>query len=230
MRSERGRKVLGLVVILTSAVMLFSFISHFFTGYKDQAGEGLPANWLGGVGAWLSELFVRKGFGALAVVIPLYTGLWGFAILEKKYSPFLFKILKYVFFSVIWGSIFLAFCSYLIWNKPSLLGGGFGWYMNELLMYPIGRIGTGLVVVVSFLVFLVVNFNVDLPFSKLLPKKPGEVDAEVGAEGDRGPEDVNRDMFRQKIRFWRRRRRRKKATNSKSPCGRSLRRSPMKLW
>ncbi len=199
MRSERGRKVLGLVVILTSAVMLFSFISHFFTGYKDQAGEGLPANWLGGVGAWLSELFVRKGFGALAVVIPLYTGLWGFAILEKKYSPFLFKILKYVFFSVIWGSIFLAFCSYLIWNKPSLLGGGFGWYMNELLMYPIGRIGTGLVVVVSFLVFLVVNFNVDLPFSKLLPKKPGEVDAEVGAEGEsEEPEDVNKDNVQAK--------------------------------
>jgi S-DNA-T family DNA segregation ATPase FtsK/SpoIIIE len=199
MRSERGRKVLGLVVILTSAVMLFSFISHFFTGYKDQAGEGLPANWLGGVGAWLSELFVRKGFGALAVVIPLYTGLWGFAILEKKYSPFLFKILKYVFFSVLWGSIFLAFCSYLIWNKPSLLGGGFGWYMNELLMYPIGRIGTGLVVVVSFLVFLVVNFNVDLPFSKLLPKKAGEVDAEVGAEGEsEEPEDTSKDNVQAK--------------------------------
>ncbi|MBL0017009.1 MAG: DNA translocase FtsK [Bacteroidetes bacterium] len=71
--------------------------------------------------------------------------------------------------------------------------------MNELLMYPIGRIGTGLVVVVSFLVFLVVNFNVDLPFSKLLPKKPGEVDAEVGAEGEsEEPEDVNKDNVQAK--------------------------------
>lgn len=174
MRSERGRKVVGLVVILMSSVMLFSCVSHFFTGYKDQAGGGMPANWLGGVGAWISELLVRKGFGLLAVVIPLYTGLWGFAILERKYSPFLFRILKHVFFSVIWGAIFLAFVSNLVWGHPSLLGGGFGWYMNEVLLYPVGRIGTGLVIVVSFLVYLVVNFNVDLPFSKLLPKKPVE--------------------------------------------------------
>ncbi|MFN8393504.1 MAG: DNA translocase FtsK [Bacteroidia bacterium] len=187
MRSEKGRKVFGLFVILSSAVMLFSFVSHFFTGYKDEAGEGMPANWLGGIGAWLSELFVRRGFGALAVVIPLYSGLWGFAILERKYTPFLFKILKYVFFTVLWGSVFLAFTSYLVWGKPSLLGGGFGWYMNELLTYPIGRVGTGLVIVISFLVFLVVNFNVDLPFSKLLPKQP-QPEGEA-AEGKEEPKD-----------------------------------------
>jgi DNA segregation ATPase FtsK/SpoIIIE, S-DNA-T family len=182
--SERGRKTFGLVVILTSAVMLVSFISHFFTGYQDQAGGGMPANWLGGVGAWLSELFVRKGFGLLAVPISLYTGLWGFAILERKYPPFLFRILKHLFFTVLWGSVFLAFVSFLLFGKPSLLGGGFGWYMNELLMYPFGRLGTGLIVVVSFLVYLVVNFNVDLPFSKLLPRKPEEVPAAPATEAE----------------------------------------------
>lgn len=170
-RSEQGRKVFGLLVVLMSIIMLISFISHFFTGYIDQTRTGAPANWLGSLGAWLSQLFVYRGFGLLAIIIPIYTGLWGFAIIERKYSQILFKLLKYVFFSVLWGAVFLAFISFLIWDSPSLLGGGFGWYINEMLNFPIGRIGTGLVITISFLIFLVINFNIDLPFSKLIPKK-----------------------------------------------------------
>jgi S-DNA-T family DNA segregation ATPase FtsK/SpoIIIE len=172
-RSERGRKVFGLLVILASIITLIACVSHFFTGYSDQTiSDKLPANWLGGLGAWISHILVYRGFGLFAIVIPLYTGLWGFAILERKYSSFLFKVLKYVFFSVIWGSVTVAFLSLVIWGKASLFGGGFGVYVNELLSYPIGRVGTGLVVVIAFLIFLVVNFNVDLPFSKLITKTP----------------------------------------------------------
>ncbi len=194
MRSERGRKVLGLLVILVSIISLISCISHFFTGYSDQTMSGkMPANWLGGLGAWISHILVFRGFGLFAILIPLYTGFWGFAILEKKYSPLLFKVLKYVFFAVIWGSVTLEFLSLAFWSKPNVLGGGFGLYVNEMLNYPIGRVGTGLVIVIAFLIFLVVNFNVDLPFSRLILKKPIEPEVEPVIETeDATGEPVNK--------------------------------------
>ncbi len=193
-RSERGRKVLGLLMIFASIIALIACVSHFFTGYSDQTISGkMPANWLGGLGAWISHILVFRGFGMFAIIIPLYTGFWGFAVLERKYSPLLFKVLKHVFFAVIWGSVTVAFLSLVIWGKASLLGGGFGLYVNEMLNYPIGRVGTGLVVVITFLIFLVINFNVDLPFSRLILKKPVAPEAEVEAEVAEDPkEPVNK--------------------------------------
>ncbi|MEM7038644.1 MAG: DNA translocase FtsK 4TM domain-containing protein [Bacteroidota bacterium] len=126
-RSPEGRKVFALCLILVSAFMVIAFASHFFTGYKDQsmlaAGGEAPANWLGTIGAWVSQLFVSRGFGLMGILIPLYMALWGFALLEHKYYKTLWGLLKYVVFGVIWGAVFMAFISHIVWGEPSLLGG-----------------------------------------------------------------------------------------------------------
>ena len=105
-RSPEGRKVFALTLIFLSIVMLISIVSHFWTGRLDQSvldgGAAAPSNWLGAVGAWMSDLLVAKAFGVMSVLIPLYTGLLGFAILENNYYRFLLKLLKYVFFAVVW--------------------------------------------------------------------------------------------------------------------------------
>ena len=185
-RSPEGRKVFALLLILISAFMAIAFVSHFFTGYKDQsvlaAGGETPANWLGSMGAWVSQIFVSRGFGLMGLLIPVYTGLWGFALLEKNYYSFLWKMLKYVMFGVIWGSIFMAFISEIIWGRPSLLGGGFGYYLNEGMFGFIGKAGMGLLILMSAMIFLVVNFNIDLPVSKLFRKE--EVAGKEKKEGE----------------------------------------------
>jgi S-DNA-T family DNA segregation ATPase FtsK/SpoIIIE len=197
-RSEEGRKVFALGTILVSAFMVIAFISHFFTGYQDQsvldAGGKSASNWLGSIGAWISQLFVSRGFGIMAILIPLYTALWGFALLEKKYYRTLIKLLKYVFFGVLWGSVFFAFISFILWESPSLLGGGFGWYLNELLFNAIGTIGVGLLVFAVLLMFLVINFNLDFPLSRLLGRipKPGPVGGKEEAKAGQ-PENGNQE-------------------------------------
>lgn len=183
LRSERGRKTFGLGVILLSAVMAIAFVSHFFTGYQDQTmleGEGdSPKNWLGAFGAWISQLFVSNGFGIMAILIPCYTALWGFALLERDHYGFLWRLFRHVLFYVVWGAAFFGFLSYMIWGAPSLMGGGFGWYLNETVFHVIGRIGMGLLLLISFLIYLVVNFNVNLPvLTALLGKKAEPVVAE----------------------------------------------------
>ncbi len=181
LRSERGRKSVALGIILMSAIMAIAFISYFFTGYQDQtmleAGNDAPRNWLGAFGAWVSQLFVGRGFGVVAILIPAYLSLWGFALLEMKHFDLMWRLLKHVLFVVIWGASFFGFISYLVWGAPSLLGGGFGWYLNETIFHIIGRIGMGLLLVISFLVYLVVNFNVNLPILSGLIGKDKELAA-----------------------------------------------------
>ncbi|HHG83227.1 MAG TPA: DNA translocase FtsK, partial [Bacteroidetes bacterium] len=174
LRSPEGRKVFALLLILSSAFMIIAFVSHFFTGYQDQsmleAGGQAAKNWLGSLGAWVSQLFVSRGFGFMAILIPVYAGLWGFALLEKKYYRILGRMFKYVLFAVLWGSVFFAFLSFIIWKGPSLMGGGYGWYLTDSLFGIIGRIGVGLLVFVALLIFLVLNFNLEFPFSKVVNK------------------------------------------------------------
>lgn len=186
-RSPEGRKVFGLLIILVSIIMAISFLSHFFTGFRDQSaleGDGsLPKNWLGAFGAWISDLFVRRGFGAPAFLIPLFTALLGFAILEKNYYRFLWRVFKYVFFLVTWGSAMFYFIS-VIFKGQGLLGGGFGQAIDTFLIGMFGKIGTGLILVVLALIFAVLNFNTEFPISRWLGRlKPtieeGEEEEEV---------------------------------------------------
>lgn len=185
MRSPEGRKVLALSIIFASIILLISIISHFWTGRLDQSvldgGDTAPRNWLGSVGAWLSDLMVAKGFGVMSVLIPIYTGLLGFAILENTYYRFLLKVLKYVFFGVVWGSAVLYFLS-IIFNGQGLIGGGFGAIINETLFGLVGKVGAGLILVLTLLIFGVLNFNTEFPISRWLGRFGPQI--EEGDEED----------------------------------------------
>jgi len=186
MRSPEGRKVFGMLVILFSVIMLIACISHFWTGNMDQSslagGNDRPRNWLGAIGAGISDLLVRKGFGIPALLIPLYTGLLGFAILEKNYYRFLWKALKYVLFVVLWGATTLFFLS-AVFGGRGLIGGGFGLTINTYLGDMLGMVGTGLVIVFTLLIFLVLNFNTEFPVSRWLGRLKPEIE-EGEEEGD----------------------------------------------
>ena len=63
--------VLGCLLVLLSIGLLVAFISFFMHGQEDQnlvsdvTDRTKPAaNWLGKVGAFLSDIFIYKGFGA----------------------------------------------------------------------------------------------------------------------------------------------------------------------
>jgi S-DNA-T family DNA segregation ATPase FtsK/SpoIIIE len=175
LRSDQGQQVMALTLIALSLASAISFVSHFFSGYQDQSllegGGEAPKNWLGAAGAWISQLFVSRGFGLLAILIPAYTALWGFALLESNHFAFVWKLFKHVLFATLWGSAFLGFLSFMIWGAPSLLGGGFGWYINEMSFFVIGKVGMAFLLVAVFMIYLVVQFNVQLPYlSKWLGK------------------------------------------------------------
>ena len=56
---------------------------------------------------------------------------------------------------MIWISIFLGYFSYSV----NYLGGTFGFYLNELMILTIGKIGTISLLIMSFYVLTVIKFN-----------------------------------------------------------------------
>ncbi len=199
-RSPEGRKVFALTIIFLSVVMLISIVSHFWTGRLDQSvldgGNAIPSNWLGAFGAWMSDLLVAKAFGLMSILIPFCTGLLGFAILENNYYRFLLIVFKYAIFFVIWGSATLYFLS-IVFKGEGLIGGGFGATVDESLVAMLGWIGTGMVLLLSALIFVVLNFNTEFPVSKWLRRlKPGIEEGDLAEEPKRqegedqqGPKD-----------------------------------------
>ncbi|MES2862583.1 MAG: DNA translocase FtsK 4TM domain-containing protein, partial [Bacteroidota bacterium] len=70
-KTSRGQKfIVGVLFVIIAVILLLSFISYYISGNNDQSqinelGDRniVVENWLGKIGAWLSDIFLHKGFG-----------------------------------------------------------------------------------------------------------------------------------------------------------------------
>ena len=69
--NRRNKVLLGALLVLFSVALLLSFVSYYIYGDYDQSALTSFAdrsektyNWLGKFGAYLSDFFLYKGFGA----------------------------------------------------------------------------------------------------------------------------------------------------------------------
>ncbi len=168
---ERTHKIGGLLLLLLSFFLLVAFVSNLFTWQEDQAVAGADSmwqllfrndlqveNWLGKIGAIVSLQFINHWFGICAFVFPFFIFLTGVRILfEVTLLPF-GKTIRYSFFGLIWLSAFLGY----IFHSSSLivLAGGYGYELSQTLNNLLGFIGSGALLVFTFVGFLVVAFNI----------------------------------------------------------------------
>jgi len=153
--------------------MVVAFISNLFTWKEDQAIAGIDSiwklittevevkNWLGKFGALTALKFENQWFGICAFVFPFLFVLAGIRIIWEVNLLPVGKTLRYSLFATIWISTFLG---YIFHNNSSLLmlAGGYGYRMSQSLNAVIGFIGTGTLLVFSFVGFLVAAFNIPL--------------------------------------------------------------------
>lgn len=73
--SRQQKFTIGILLSLIALALLLSFISFFLTGHNDQSQvlevfnrERKVDNWLGKIGAYLSDLFIYKGFGVASFI------------------------------------------------------------------------------------------------------------------------------------------------------------------
>ena len=185
-KNETNQKVVGFVLILFSLYFFISFTSSFFQWKEDFSivknnswlsilmdSEIVVNNALGKFGSLFSYLFVYVLFGISAYFIPFFllfsaTQLLGYQLLSIK------KLIR----QSIWGLIWIPVFIYHFFNSQ-ILAGGIGITSTEFLVSLLGNIGTTLLLITTFLIFITIKFNISLEkifliIKNLIPKK-GEI-------------------------------------------------------
>ncbi|WP_320814194.1 DNA translocase FtsK [Flavobacterium sp.] len=154
---------IGILLSLIALALLLSFISYFLTGHNDQSQvlevfnrDRKVDNWLGKIGAYLSELFIYKGFGVgsfLFVRILFLAGVY--LILDLSLSK-LKKTLFWDLYLIIIISIGFGF----FWDYLPELAGTIGFEMNLFIQDYIGKTGTALILIFGVIIFLIFKIKI----------------------------------------------------------------------
>lgn len=161
--------ILGLILMGLGVILLFSFISFFFTWREDQSilndlsQREVPAqNWLSKIGAGLSDFFIYDGFGIAALSIPiliLITGIFLFAAKKDVFTLSRKRILNLWFWGLLlmlWISMALGFFH----ESNPLLGGKVGMELNDFLQDYIGLLGAIVVMIILAIIYMVLRLNI----------------------------------------------------------------------
>jgi len=161
-------KICGIICLFLSFYILVAFISYIFTWKADQDkvlmyswgivfdSELTVTNWLGRLGAFISNTFMYWGFGVSSFLfIPL---LWkmGLDLIRTRSIKDSISLSKYIILFVAFISIVLEFVFH---NSQFTWGGIFGTSTTYWLINFIGRLGLSLLLFFTVLIFLTWYFN-----------------------------------------------------------------------
>ncbi|KJD33599.1 cell division protein FtsK [Tamlana nanhaiensis] len=161
--SNQQKLVLGSFLVIFGIILCIAFISFFFTGEADQSNlthftnrNTETKNWLSKTGAWLSDLFIQRGFGVASFIFSGLIFLSGIYVLMNLNTA---KLRKHWFWGtliVIWLSILFGFFK----TNTDILGGTVGFELNSFLQDYIGKIGTSLLLLFGLITYLAIRFKV----------------------------------------------------------------------
>lgn len=155
--------IIGISLILIALSLLISFSSYLWNWQSDQTElsdfwnkDIKVRNLLGKVGANLGNIFLYKWFGIASFIFVYLIGKIGLIISLKLDSTNYIKNLFKNLIFVIWLSIALGF----FFDTLPVLGGVFGYEINDISSIYIGNIGVAIVLFFSLIAWLVVRFNI----------------------------------------------------------------------
>ncbi|MEZ4796566.1 MAG: DNA translocase FtsK 4TM domain-containing protein [Flavobacteriaceae bacterium] len=160
--NNQQKLVFGSLLLILGILLFIAFVSFFFTGKADQSiiseftsRDVQAQNWLNKVGAWVSDLFIYKGFGVASFIFSgliFISGIYVLLNIKKN------KLAKHWFWGtivVIWLSVFFGFFS----ESNPLLGGRIGYEMNDFFQDYLGKIGTALLLLLCLITYLAIRFK-----------------------------------------------------------------------
>ncbi len=203
---KRFRLAFGFLLIALSLFLFVSFLSYLFTGHFDQSvlsaiGEenpkelGLEAkNWLGLIGAWVSHLFIYKGFGIASFLFVPILFFGGYKVLFSKELIPLARFYWFCAFAFIWVSLLLGYLVLFLHEDTALffLGGGFGF---ELALWMDGLLGWGTLILLtlSLAVFGIYFFDITTLISQASDPDNEVGDPEEAGIGENPFDEINED-------------------------------------
>ena len=202
--NNKNKKIFGTFLALFSIMSIIAFVSYLLDWQTDDSIvssnsfnpiEDKTQNLIGGIGAKFSNRLVKDLFGISALVIPFVSLIVSLRILGYK----LLNISKLVYNSML-ALIFIPITLNHFF-KFEILAGGTGIFCKIYLTNLIGSVGTSLLLVTTFILFIVLSFkitnkSISAFFKKIIPKKD---DLETNTiEGKNTTEEPTDDLSNEK--------------------------------
>jgi len=174
-KDERTTKIAGAISLLIAAFLFISFTSYFFTSKQDQSqvfhfsdlfsGQKV-SNLMGLLGAFVSFNLIYNGFGVASYLFCTFFFVLGVNLLFSRKVFSLARNLKYVIIGLLVLSVAASFFTR---DSSFSWGGGVGEMMNGWLVKWIGPVGTGAMLALAVLIYIIWRFN---PAFKLPQRQP----------------------------------------------------------
>lgn len=160
--AENLKKLLGLLMMLSSVFMMLSFISYLLFSWKTDMNQvsdfksfisTMPEssqNWMRKAGAFTGHLFIYRWFGVSSFLFVFIFFIAGFRLFFKRSLVPFWKSIATSFFLIFWISIT---CGLFLKNINNILGGGFGMSAHLKLNSLIGYVGT-----IMLLLFVIIGY------------------------------------------------------------------------
>ena len=187
LKDERTHKIAGSILLLLAFIFFIAFTSYLFTWAEDQdkfsyrmllANDIKVQNLLGTFGAFISEIFVRHGFGIASYL--LCTTLFVFGI-NLFFGKKVFSVSRNIKYLIVGLPVISVASAAIFQGNPFPWGGAAGDLMRDWMYKTIGEIGTIAVLAVAVLSYIIWRFN---PVFKLPSKKTAALAGEDSVPGE----------------------------------------------
>ena len=168
-KARETRMVLGIVLLTFSVIALLAYVSYLFTGTYDQSILSMDRpdrianrlqirNMLGLPGAMLAAFLIDGSFGFVSILPVLLVGVYALRLMHVLKDIPALKLFISGAFWVLWGSITLGFAHNMVHQLGVFLwGGAFGATCAQWLVGYVRELGTGLILLASLTIFLIVT-------------------------------------------------------------------------
>ncbi len=166
-KNRMFQQVFGLFIVVLAVFLGASFTSYLSTWKIDDQifnnsfweiiwnRDIVAGNFMGKVGAAISNHFIKEGFGVSAWFIVLIFFMAGLKLIWPGAGFSVSKVFRVSLLGLLWFSISFAY------TVPHLMGGilpgWFGFYLNSWLISLLGMVGTGLLLLFVLLLFMLIS-------------------------------------------------------------------------
>jgi S-DNA-T family DNA segregation ATPase FtsK/SpoIIIE len=170
----KKKKIFGILIILFSIFILLSIISYsrfdkanlsysFSDFYINHKGENI-LNWLGILGAYVSDFFINSTLGIFSFIFPVLFLAWGGAIFVKISFRKLINTSNFIIISAILLSSFFGILRihFQIFSDVYELSGSVGDYLGLSLSHLLGGIGSIIFLLTAAIILLIVAFDIKI--------------------------------------------------------------------
>ena len=185
LKDDRTHKIAGSILLLIAILLFIAFTSYLFTWSEDQdkfsyrmlwVNDTKVQNLLGTLGAFLSEVFVRRGFGIAAYLFCTFFFVVGINLFFGKRVFSVSRNIKYLLVGLPVVSVAAAVA---FKGNAFPWGGAAGDMVREWLYKTIGEVGTIGVLLVAVLSYIIWRFNPAFALPSRKKNGPPETNIEL---------------------------------------------------